>query len=190
MSTAQITSGIVENVLEQPVAFTAEELMSVAGKVVRVLGLDGNFSPDNYVLAYNRFAGKLEGAEKWLADELMNLAKQAQEGGWQEVEGLGMSFVSKKSACSACKPKKLLSKLGLKVANKGVEPMNRNMVGQEIVEVAKLLAAAMKEGCADCDKHNEGVDFVSSDTVTAALHEEIALRTAMMQRKAGQSSRR
>jgi hypothetical protein len=66
-----------------------------------------------YLQAYNRDAAKLEGLEKWLADTVMNLAQEANAGGYQEISGLGMNFVSSKSACRACPDEQRLTELSV-----------------------------------------------------------------------------
>jgi len=110
----------IERLMEGNAAPLSEsELRDSWAKVLQVLGYGevGDWMDvGSYILAYNRFAAKLEGVEKWLADEVMDMAQEAQTGGYRQMSGLGMSFVSRKSACASCPAERRLSKLTIQAS--------------------------------------------------------------------------
>jgi len=93
-------------------AVTAEDVKQAWSNVMQKFGCeDGWILVGPYIQAYNRFGAKLEGLEKCLADMAMNMAQEADAGGYQEVSGVGTTFVSSKSACRACPDKVRLAGL-------------------------------------------------------------------------------
>lgn len=109
--------GFVERLMDGGVPLSEDELQEAWSSTLQKLGYGevGDWMDVGpFMQAYARFGAKLEGAEKWLADEVMDMAREAEAGGYQQMSGLGMSFVSRKSACSSCPAERRLAKLILR----------------------------------------------------------------------------
>jgi hypothetical protein len=91
--------------IEGGLPVTADDVQQAWSGVLQKFGCEGWISVGSFIQAYNRFGAKLEGLEKCLADMAMNMAQEADAGGYQEISGLGTSFVSSKSACRVCPDK-------------------------------------------------------------------------------------
>jgi hypothetical protein len=98
------------------VPLSENELKEVWGNVLDYLGYEdvGEWMDIiGFKDAVDRNGQELSGIEKWLCDEVMELADDALASGYHEMSGLGISYVTKKIACDSCPPMKRVGGLNI-----------------------------------------------------------------------------
>ena len=115
MDTSKIASAValaaapvasLKTAIDGGLPVTADDVKKAWSSVLQKFGCEDGWIPIGpFIQAYNRSGAKLEGLEKCLADLAMDMAQEANAGDYQDISGLGTTFVSSKSACRACPDK-------------------------------------------------------------------------------------